>query len=117
MKKTIILTILSVIGGFLFADFALAGFIKDRSSNQRLRIRQGIISGQLTPYEAKILKHEQRRIRRIKKWSWFDGKLTRRERRHIESLQTRASRHIYRLKHNDVRRYRRYKNSNWNWDR
>ena len=117
MKKTMILTILAVIGGFLFADFALAGLIEDRSLNQRLRIRQGIRSGQLTPHEAKILKHEQRRIRRITKWSWFDGKLTLRERRHIERLQNRASRHIYRLKHNDGRRYRRYKNSNWNWDR
>jgi hypothetical protein len=57
MKKTMMLTILSVIGGFLFADLALAGLIEDRSSYQRLRIRQGIISGQLTPYEARILKH------------------------------------------------------------
>ena len=50
------------------------------------------------------------------KMSWFDGKLTYRERRHIESLRNRASRHIYQLKHNDGRRYRHYKNSRWNWD-
>ena len=114
MKKLMILTILLMICGFHFADFALAGVSEDRSYKQRLRIRQGIINGELTPYEAKILKHEQRRIRRIKKMSWFDGKLTYRERRHIESLQNRASRHIYRLKHNDGRRYRHYINSRWN---
>ena len=116
MKKLMILTILLMVCGFHFADFALAGVSEDRSFKQRLRIRQGILSGQLTNGEVKILKHEQRRIRRIKKISWFDGKLTYRERRHIESLQNQASRHIYRLKHNDGRRYRRYKNSNWNWD-
>jgi len=76
MKKLMILTILLMICGFHFADFALAGVSEDRSYKQRLRIRQGIINGELTPYEAKILKHEQRRIRRIKKMSWFDGKLT-----------------------------------------
>lgn len=37
---------------------------------------------------------------------WFDGKLTYQERRHLESLQNRASSHIYRLKHNDGRRFR-----------
>lgn len=105
-----------MISGFLFVDRASAGVIEDRSFKQRLRIRQGILSGELTPYEVKILKHEQRYIRRIKKMSWFDGKLTYRERRHIERLQNRASRHIYRFKHNDACRYRRYKNSHWNWD-
>jgi hypothetical protein len=65
-----------MIGGSLLVDLASAGVIQDRSFNQRSRIRQGILSGELTPYEVKILRHEQRHIRRIKKLSWFDGKLT-----------------------------------------
>ena len=114
MKKIMIITILLIIGGFLVLDNAFAGVADDRSFTQRLRIRQGILSGELTPHEARILKHEQRHIRRVKKISWFDGRLTYRESRYIERLQNRASRHIYRLKHNDARRYRNYKNSHWN---
>jgi hypothetical protein len=116
MKKRLIITILLLVGGFLAVDHAFAGIIEDRSHTQRLRIKQGISSGELIPREVKFLKHEQRHIRRIKKISWFDGRLTYSERRHIERLQNRASRHIYRLKHNDARRYRHYKHSHWNWD-
>jgi hypothetical protein len=54
MKKLMILSILLMICGFLFVDRALAGVIEDRSFKQRLRIRQGILSGELTPYEVKI---------------------------------------------------------------
>ena len=115
MKKLMIITILLIIGGFLSLDIAFAGVAEDRSITQRLRIRQGIISGELTPYEAKLLRHEQRHIRRVKKISWIDGRLTYRESRRIERLQNRASRHIYRLKHNDARRYRHYKNTHGHW--
>jgi hypothetical protein len=106
-----IITILLIIGGFLALDNAFAGIAEDRSFSQRVRIRQGIVSGELTPYEAKLLKHEQRHIRMVKKISWFDGRLNYRESRRIERLQNRASRHIYRLKHNDARRYRHHKNA------
>jgi hypothetical protein len=108
MKKLIIITILLMACGFLSIDFAFAGVIEDRSITQGLRIRQGILSGELTAREVKILKNEQRHIRRIKKVSRFGGKLTYRESRYIEKIQNRASRHIFRLKHNDARRYRRY---------
>ena len=108
MKRLSIITLLMIIGGVLPANGASAGVIEDRSIRQRLRIRQGILSGELTPYETKILKHEQRHIRRIKRLSWLDGRLTYHERRHIERLQNRASRHIYRFKHNEAYRYRRH---------
>ena len=109
MKKLMICTILLIVGGFLFIDSATAGVAEDRSFTQRLRIRQGILSGELTLHEARVLRHEQRHIKRVKQLSWLDGRLTYRESRHIERLQNRASRHIYRLKHNDARRYRHYK--------
>ena len=115
MKKRIIVTILLMVGGFIAVDQAFAGIIEDRIQTQRLRIRQGILNGELTHYEAKFLKSEQRQIRRIKKISWFDGRLTYSKRRHIEGLQNRASRHIYRLKHNDARRYRHHEKSHWHW--
>ena len=114
MKKLIIITILLMAGGFLSIDFAFAGAIEDRSIKQGFRIRQGVLNGELTAWEVKILKNEQRHIRRIKKVSRFDGRLTYRESRYIEKLQNRASRHIFRLKHNDARRYRRYVSSHRN---
>ena len=116
MKKMIIITILVMIYGFLFANQALAGVIEKRSLKQRLRIRQGILSGELTRSEAKILRREQRRIRIVTERAWADGKLTRRERRRIKRMQNHASRHIYRLKHNDIRRHWRYRHSHWIWD-
>ena len=113
MKKLMMITILLIIGGFLSLDIAFAGVAEDRSFTQRLRIRQGILSGELTPWEIKVLKREQRHIRRVKKSSWLDGIITYRESLYIERLQNRASRHIYRLKHNDARRYRHVNNLHW----
>ena len=115
MKKRMIITILLIVGGFLFIDMAFAGVIEDRSMKQGLRIHQGIVSGELTPHEVRLLKNEQRRIRKIKKISWFDGKLTYWERHHLENLQNRASRRIYQLKHNNARHDRRY--INWHRNR
>jgi hypothetical protein len=58
MKKVIIISTLLIAGGFLSIDIAFAGVAEDRSFTQRLRIRQGIASGELTRHEAKILKRE-----------------------------------------------------------
>ena len=116
MKKMMIITIMVMIYALLFANQASAGIIEKRSLKQRLRIRQGILSGELTRPEAKILRREQRRIQIVTERARADGKLTRRERRRIKHLQNRASRHIYRLKHNDIRRHWRYRHSHWNWD-
>lgn len=116
MKKLMIITILLMVGGFFAVDQAFAGIIEDRSQTKRLRIRQGILNGELTHSEVKFLKYEQRQIRRIKKIFWFDGRLTYSERLHIERLQNQASRHLYRLKHNDAHRYRNHEPSHWRWD-
>jgi hypothetical protein len=72
-----------MVGGFLAVDQAFAGIVEDRSQTQRLRIWQGILSGELTHYEVKFLKYELRQIRRMKKISWFDGRLTYSEGQHI----------------------------------
>lgn len=103
MKKMIIITIMAMTCGFLFANQASAGVAGKRIHNQKLRIRHGIITGKLTHSEARLLKREQRRIHRIKKIARTDGRLTYKERRRIEKLQNYASKHIYRLKHNPRR--------------
>ena len=100
MKKTIMITIATMVCGLLITTQASAGVFQKRSKNQKLRIRHGIKTGQLTRGEARFLKQEQRRIHRIKRIYWSDGRLTYKERRRLEKLQNKASRHIYRFKHN-----------------
>jgi hypothetical protein len=75
--------------------------INQRQVNQHARIRQGVKSGELTKGEAAKLRSEQRDIRRDKKMAKTDGKVTPAERQEIRKDQNKASRDIYRLKHNE----------------
>ncbi len=76
--------------------------IKERQQNQRARIRQGVKSGELTKGEARNLRQEQRTIQAEKKMAKVDGKVTPAERAQIRKDQNKASRDIYRLKHNNA---------------
>ena len=105
MKKTAaILTIAAVIGA-AGAGSAWAGRISERQANQHRRISHGIFSGSLTRQEARFLMKEQRRIRQARHRAWADGHLSRNERYRLEKYQDRASRNIYRLKHNRRNRW------------
>jgi hypothetical protein len=106
MKKTIMTSILALGVGIILVSQASASVVSERLYNQKLRIRQGVISGELSRGEAQVLKKEQRRIRKNLKKAWADGKVTRPEWRRIQILQNRASNHIYRLKHNSNSRHR-----------
>jgi hypothetical protein len=74
--------------------------IKERQMNQKARIRQGVRSGELTKGEARNLRQEQKTIQAEKKMAKADGKVTPAERAQIRKDQNKASRDIYRLKHN-----------------
>ena len=78
--------------------------VKERERNQHARIHQGVKSGELTHAEAKHLRHEQKAIHREEKDFKADGKLTKGERRKLHHDQDKASRDIYREKHNDRKR-------------
>src|SRR5262249_12973654 len=80
--------------------------IRNRQENQQRRIRQGIRSGELKKGEVKKLEKEQREINQDKKEAKADGTVTAEERKEIHQDQNKASRHIYRAKHN--RRNRKY---------
>lgn len=101
MKKIVILGLAFVFTMALMGQEARAGRVGKRQCRQSSRIARGVKSGQLTRGETRALACEQRRIQRTKARAWSDGRLTRRERVHLEMMQCRASRHIYRLKHND----------------
>ena len=84
--------------------------IEQRLNTQRFRIRKGIRSGELTYRETRRLRKQQRRIGRLKREFMHDGYLSRYEYRELDRALDRASRRIYRMKHNDryVPAYSRY---------
>ena len=74
--------------------------IRHRQKNQQKRIGQGVRSGELTANETIRLEKEQKEIQQDKKEAKSDGVVTRDERKEIHQDQNKASRHIYRAKHN-----------------
>ena len=88
--------------------------IERRIDRQQMRINQGIRSGELTRFEAKKLRKQNRRIIRLKRDYMRDGRLNHRERHALMERLDRASKRIYRMKHNDVYRGHRH---GWRGDR
>lgn len=83
--------------------------IDQRIANQHYRIRDGIGNGTLTSREARHLRHHQRYILSLKHYFMSDGYLDRHEFLELREELERASKHIYRLKHNKRNRSaRRY---------
>jgi len=74
--------------------------INQRQENQQDRIRQGIKSGELTRREATRLEGLEGRIQANKLIDKSDGHVTPRERAQLNRELNRASRDIYRAKHN-----------------
>ncbi len=100
MKKlAIVMT--AMVFALVTVDAATAGRVKNRQVRQQKRIHQGVHSGELTKRETVRLQKEQRHINRARKRALSDGELTRKERVRLERKQDRASRHVYRAKHNE----------------
>ncbi|MCL5966364.1 MAG: hypothetical protein M1550_04005 [Deltaproteobacteria bacterium] len=74
--------------------------VEQRQENQQKRIGQGIPSGELTPRETIRLEREQAGIERAERRAEADGTVTPKERVRLKRKQDKASRDIYRLKHN-----------------
>lgn len=72
--------------------------IDHRQAKQQNRIEQGIQSGQLTEREVRRLEAQQNRIRLAEEKA--KAVVTRRERAQLTRRQNKASRNIYRKKHN-----------------
>jgi hypothetical protein len=86
---------------------ALAGpygsYLDQRQINQERRIYQGVQSGQITPGEFRHLENQQGRIRAAEARMRADGRLNRGERARLNRMENRASRDIYRYRHNNFR--------------
>jgi hypothetical protein len=70
-----------------------------RETKQETRIQNGVTSGQLNTKETGRLEQQQANINQTKSEAKADGVVTRKERRHIERQQDRASKNIHAQKH------------------
>lgn len=71
-----------------------------RQDRQAKRIRHGLKNGELTNKEIKTLFKQQKKIKRMEKRFESDGELTRKEKKRLEKAQDRASKKIFKKKHN-----------------
>ncbi len=103
-----LLTATAFILGVAFSQGAYADTkspnINYKQKNQKQRILQGVKSGELTFRETARLTKQQVNIQRKKKQFKSDGNFTKRERLKIHKRQNKASKNIYRKKHNDRKR-------------
>ena len=74
--------------------------VDQREKNQQERINQGIKSGELTKGEATRLEVQQGKVKVDEAKAKSDGIVTAKERAKLKREQNRASRNIYRKKHN-----------------
>jgi len=79
-------------------------WINKRERHQAKRIGQGVKSGALTWKETAHLGKQQARIHRQERRFKADGTFTRKERARIHKRQNKASKNIYRAKHNNKHR-------------
>jgi len=96
--KSLAVAVSLLVAGTALAQTGTPG-INERQENQKARIEQGVKSGELTRREAGKLRAEQRAIRAEKRLAKADGVVTPAERAKIRRDQRRASRDIYRQKH------------------
>jgi hypothetical protein len=100
MRKAIILCTLLLVGtAFVLAQTATPRVTK-RQVKQHTRIERGVKSGELTPGETKALERQQGKVAADKAKAKSDGVVTSKERARLTHEQNRASKTIYRLKHN-----------------
>lgn len=107
-KTIFLLPLVAVLSNPVMAHYDNDGYSKfdQRIERQHKRIKNGVRNGELTKKEAKKLRKQHRQIKKLNKQFKKDGHLSRHERKTLQRELDRASKRIYRLKHND--RYRHY---------
>ncbi len=103
MKRILLGITLIALTGTAFADTPAR--YDTRENRQANRIAAGVATGQLTVKETHGLVHQQAGIRRTERRFESDGVVTAGERIRLERRQDRASRNIYRQKHDRQRRH------------
>jgi hypothetical protein len=100
MKKitSFVLTLTFVLGLSAIA-LAKTPRVNHRQHEQQGRIRQGLRSGELTGREFFRLERQQASIQRYEWRAKRDGNVSFRERNRLDNMQDRASRNIFKQKH------------------
>ena len=101
MKKAVVLFALFVFGIASVAAQTHTPRVARRQVKQQVRVEQGVRSGELTKGEARRLERQQRKIAVDKRRAKSDGVVTPAERAKLNREQNRASKRIYRTKHNN----------------
>lgn len=96
------LLILSAIAALSFNAEASRNGHRER--RQEARIAQGVKSGELTRRETRHLVKGQKKIDAYQKKAMADGELSAKEKVHLEKMQDRQNRKIYRQKHDEQSR-------------
>ena len=93
---------LALLGAGLIGAAAQAQTVDQRHADQQRRIDRGVASGRLTPGEAAHVERQQGSIDRQEDRMRYrnGGHLNGRARAVLQHRENRASRHIYRAKHN-----------------
>ncbi|HEX8136249.1 MAG TPA: hypothetical protein VF544_01535 [Pyrinomonadaceae bacterium] len=99
MKRLLLLCLVCMLVGLSNVAFAQG------RRDDRLRIRRGIRSGQITRDEARLLRERRRAIRDERRIFRSDGSLARDERRELRRDRRDQARLIRRLRRNDDRRF------------
>jgi len=101
MKRGVAVALVAVFSLVAATSFAQekTPVVKEREKNQKERIIEGRKSGELTGKETRRLAAEQARIHRDEKKAKADGVVTPAERTKLKREQNRASKDIYRQKH------------------
>lgn len=99
MKKIVLIMVVGILI-VVTASTAFAGPFTRREARQQARICQGVDNGSITSGEFMRLEAEQARIEAHRQKAWSDGVMTPREAGRLTREQNRASRHIWRAKHN-----------------
>lgn len=99
--KLIPVLLATLLAAPVFAQNTNTPKIDQRQENQQNRIANGIKSGELTAKETQNLEKRETRIEADKQAAKADGKVTAAERRKLKREENKASRAIYRKKHNN----------------
>ena len=107
MKKLTFITSLLMLIGLSSAQAGnpYAPGVHHRQHLQGGRIFQGVRSGELTRHETRRLVRQQRGTQRMKRRLRADGDLSAADRAKLHARQDFNSATIYRLKHNERKRY------------
>ena len=102
IKTLVIGSVLTVTTLGAFAQAASAPNtprVDQRETHQDQRIQQGVASGELNAKETYRLEKQQGAVQTAEAKAKADGKVTKKERKHLHNMQDRTSQNIHQQKH------------------